>query len=129
MSTRDRWADAGILSLAGMRIVIGALAWLRPDLASRLFGLPRPDGQAAYLWRLFGIRDVVVGLGTATSSGERRRTWATAGLVCDIADGAAGALGRSQVTPVSAAAMTGVPAAAVGYGVWALSRDGSGGRQ
>ena len=99
---RDRVADAGILSLAAMRIGIGALAWVRPDTASTLFGFPPPDGQARYLWRLFGVRDVVVG------------------LACDVADGAAGALGRGEVKPLSAAAMIGVPAAAVAFGAWAL---------
>jgi len=117
---RDRVADAGILSLAAMRIGIGALAWVRPDAASTLFGFGRPDGQAQYLWRLFGVRDVVVGLGTVTSSGSRRQTWARVGLACDVADGVAGALGRGEVKPLSAAAMVGVPAAAVAFGAWAL---------
>lgn len=117
-----RLADAGIVSLAAMRIGIGALAWVRPDTASSLFGFPRPDGQARYLWRLFGVRDVMVGLGTVASTGSRRRAWARVGLACDVADGTAGALGRGDVTPLSAAAMVGVPAAAVAFGAWALTR-------
>jgi hypothetical protein len=119
---RDRVADAGIVALAAMRIGIGALAWSRPDVTAKLFGFSQPDGQARYVWRLFGIRDVLIGLGTVTSSGPRRRTWAGVGLACDVADGAAGALGHNDVNPVSAAAMTGVPAAAVAFGAWALSR-------
>lgn len=115
-------ATAGIVSLAAMRIGVGALAWARPDVTARLFGFPEPDGQARYVWRLFGVRDVVVGLGTVTSRGARRRTWARAGLLCDVADGAAGTLGRNDVAPLSAAAMIGVPAAAVGFGAWALTR-------
>ena len=117
-----RLADAGILSLAAMRIGIGALAWARPETDSKLFGLPRPDGQARYLWRLFGVRDLLVGLGTVTTTGPRRRTWARVGLACDVADGAAGALGRGEVDRISAAAMVGVPAAAVVFGAWALTR-------
>lgn len=115
-------ATAGIVSLAAMRIGIGALAWAKPEVAAKLFGFPEPDGQARYTWRLFGVRDVVVGLGTVTSSGARRRTWAGVGLACDVADGAAGTLGRGDVKPINAAAMIGVPAAAVGFGVWALTR-------
>jgi hypothetical protein len=115
-------ATAGIVSLAAMRIGIGALAWANPDLTAKLFGFGAPDGQARYTWRLFGVRDVVVGLGTVTARGDRRRTWATVGLACDVADGAAGALGRGDVKPLSAAAMVGVPAAAVGFGAWALGR-------
>lgn len=116
----SRLAEAGIVSLAAMRIGIGALAWVRPDAASALFGFPQPDGQARYLWRLFGVRDVVVGLSTVASTGSRRRTWARVGLACDVADGAAGALGRGEVRPLSAAAIVGVPAAAVAFGAWAL---------
>lgn len=119
---RERVADTGVVALAAMRIGIGALAWARPDVTARLFGFPDPDGQARYVWRLFGVRDVLVGLGTVTSSGQRRRTWARVGLVCDVADGAAGVLGREEVKPVSAAAMIGVPAAAVAFGSWALGR-------
>ena len=119
---RARLADAGILSLAAMRIGIGALAWARPEAASKLFGLPRPDGQARYLWRLFGVRDVLVGLGTVASTGPRRRAWARVGLACDVADGAAGTLARDDVGRVSASAMIGVPAAAVAFGAWALTR-------
>ena len=118
-------ATAGILSLAAMRIGIGALAWAKPDVTAKLFGFDEPDGQARYAWRLFGVRDVVVGLGTVTSRGSRRRVWAGVGLACDVADGAAGVLGRDDVKPVSAAAMVGVPAAAVGFGAWALTRRAS----
>lgn len=117
-----RTANVGLVSLAAMRIGIGALAWARPDTAATLFGFPAPEGQARYLWRLFGVRDVLIGLGTVTSTGPRRRTWAGVGLACDVADGAAGALGRNDVRRVSAAAMMGVPAAAVAFGAWALTK-------
>lgn len=123
---RPTLAEAGILSLAAMRVGIGTLAWAKPDLAAKLFGFDEPDGQSRYTWRLFGVRDVVVGLGTLTSGGPQRRTWATVGLACDVADGAAGALGRRDVPAKSAAAMVGVPAAAVAFGTWALSGRQSG---
>lgn len=110
-----------------MRIGVGALAWTKPDLTARLFGFGVPDGQARYAWRLFGVRDVVIGLGTVTAGAKRRRVWAGVGLACDVADGAAGTLGRRDVKPLNAAAMIGVPAAAVAFGAWALtgSRGGS----
>lgn len=127
MSTRTaRVARTGLLSLAAMRIGIGALAWGKPEAAASLFGLPSPDAQARYLWRLFGVRDVVIGLGTVVASGDRRRIWAGVGLACDVADGAAGALGRNDVRRTSAAAMVGVPAAAVAFGAWALTGQESG---
>lgn len=118
--TERRLAEAGVLSLAAMRVGIGALAWAKPDAAAKLFGFTEPDGQSRYTWRLFGVRDVVIGAGTILTTGSHRRTWASVGLVCDVADGTAGVLGRREVAPVSAGAMVGVPAAAVAFGAWAL---------
>jgi hypothetical protein len=106
-----------------MRVAIGALAWLRPDLADRLFGMR--VGESPYLWKLFGIRDVAVGLGTLRSSETQRRTWARFGLVCDAADGGAAAIGQRQgELPRSASALVAVPAIAVGVGALALSIGG-----
>ena len=115
-------ADGGLVALAVMRIAVGVVAWVRPDVAAKSFGISAPDGQARYLWRLFGIRDAVIGLGTVRATGTRRRTWAQVGLACDVADGAAGALAGSSVNRGTAAAMVGVPAAAVAFGAWALRR-------
>jgi len=116
--------NAGALALAGMRIGIGALAWARPDLAARLFRLPAPHNEATYLWRLFGVRDVAVGIGTVASEGAQRRQWARFGLACDLADGAAAALSAKQgdLPRDGAVALIAVPAAAVGFGAWTLLR-------
>jgi hypothetical protein len=115
-------ARTSVIALAAMRIGIGALAWVRPDLAARLFGLPAPDGHSPYLWRLFGIRDVVVGIGTLTSTGAGRRAWTTFGLVCDASDGAAAAIGgaNGELPRDATLALVAVPAAAVGLGAIAL---------
>ena len=75
-----------------MRIAAGLLAWLSPRLTARLFGMSGDSGAAGYAWRLFGVRDVVLGVGTLRSSGAQRRAFAAAGLACDVADGAAGAI-------------------------------------
>ena len=113
---------AGLLTLAAMRIGIGALSWVRPDLAARLFRLPEPRRETSYLWRLFGVRDIAIGIGTVSSQGAQRRSWARFGLACDIADGAAAALSAKQgdLPRAGAVALVAVPAAAVGFGVWAL---------
>ncbi|MET0897674.1 MAG: DUF4267 domain-containing protein [Mycobacterium sp.] len=117
---------AGVLALAGMRIGIGALAWVRPHLAARLFRLPAPRAETSYLWRLFGVRDIAIGIGTVASQGAQRRRWARFGLACDLADGAAAALGARQgdLPRDGAVALVAVPAAAVGFGVWALRPKG-----
>lgn len=105
-----------------MRIGIGAVAWVSPSASARLFGLERPAGtQSPYLWRLFGIRDVVVGTATLRASPSERRAWVAFGLVCDAADGAAAIIGRRDGSlPPSTAALVAVPATAVGLGVWLL---------
>ena len=112
----------GVDVLAVMRIAAGVLAWLDPRFTARLFGLTGDDGDAQYAWRLFGIRDVVLGIGTLASSGAQRRAFATAGLACDAADGAAGAISMSRndfTRPASGAPVL-VPAIAVAFGLWAL---------
>ena len=106
-----------------MRVAIGALAWVRPELTERLFGMR--GGESRYIWRLFGIRDVAIGLGTLRSSGAQRRTWAKFGLLCDAADGGAAAIGQRQCQlPDSASALVVVPAIAVGVGALALRIGG-----
>lgn len=118
-------ADRGIASLAAMRVAAGVLAWVSPKLTARVFGLSGDGGDAHYAWRLFGIRDVVLGVGTLKSSGAQRRAFATAGLVCDVADGAAGAVGlyRRDFTRSMAGSPVLVPALAVAFGAWALRRN------
>jgi hypothetical protein len=114
-------SERGVQALSVMRIAIGALAWASPTLAARLFGLGSPAGESAYLWRLFGIRDVVVGTATLRAPAAQRRSWVAFGLLCDTADGAAAALSRrSGDLPAGSAALVAVPAAAVGLGAWLL---------
>ena len=56
-----------IQQLVATRAAIGAAAWLMPRLSGRLFGLdPDANPQAAYLGRLFGVRDVALGIGLRT---------------------------------------------------------------
>ena len=110
------------MALSATRIGIGALAWARPRAAARLFGMPARGGaESPYLWRLFGIRDVVVGTATLRATGDDRRAWVALGLACDAADGAAAAIGRRDGSlPPSTTALVAVPAAAVGLGIWLL---------
>jgi hypothetical protein len=113
-----------INTLAALRIAIGAGAWLMPRVAGRLFGLDVPGNpQAPYLARLFGIRDIALGLGTLTSSGESRRLWLQLGIACDLGDAAASWLGgRDESLPRYASVMTGATAlSAAGIGVAALA--------
>src|SRR5947208_8106461 len=93
--------DQIVQGLIGVRGLIGVGAWLTPRLSGRPFGLD-PDGnpQAPYLARLFGVRDVVLGIGLSSSSGAERQQWLRLGVACDLADAAAGVLaGRSGSLP------------------------------
>jgi hypothetical protein len=62
-------------------------------------------------------------LGTLGSTGTQRRTWATFGVMCDVADGVAAAIGRAdgQLPPSTTRGLVAVPAAAVLLGAWARS--------
>ncbi|OBB01599.1 hypothetical protein A5662_01050 [Mycobacteriaceae bacterium 1482268.1] len=121
-----RLADGGIAALAAMRIAAGVLAWLNPRLIARLFGMPDSGRPSHYAWRLFAVRDAVLGVATLGSSGGQRRAFATAGLACDVADGAAGAISvyRNDFTRSTAGAPVLVPAIAVAFGAWALRGAG-----
>jgi Domain of unknown function (DUF4267) len=119
-------AEANVRALGALRIAVGLVSWLTPNLAARLFGLnAAANPQAPYLARLFGVRDLVLGVATMTASGQDRRRWLIAGLVCDSADAAAAGLGyRDGYLPAVTTAMLTAPAlAAVGMGAKALGDD------
>ena len=108
-----------IQGLVGVRSAIGAGAWLAPRLSGRLFGLdPDANPQSSYLGRLFGVRDIALGVGLATSDGPQRKRWLQIGIACDLADAAAGVLaGRRGDLPKRASALvtaTALMAAAMG---------------
>src|SRR5258707_11318635 len=108
-----------IQQVVATRAAIGAGAWLMPRFSGRLFGLdPDANPQAPYLARLFGVRDVALGVGLNSSSGAERQQWLRLGVACDLADAAAGVLaGRSGALPQRATLLvtaTALAAAAMG---------------
>ena len=111
MSKNDK--EKAATAIATGRVAVGAGAYLAPNLSGRLFGLD-PDGnpQASYLGRLFGARDVVLGAGVLRSPRKQKDAWVAAGMACDVADVAAGALAGIRGTlPASSAAMVTATAA------------------
>jgi hypothetical protein len=119
-------AEGSVKALGALRIAIGLVSWLAPNLAARLFGLDASGNpQAPYLARLFGVRDLVLGVATIAATGEDRRRWLVAGLVCDSADAAAAGLGyRDGYLPAATTALLTAPAlAAVGMGAKALGEE------
>lgn len=116
--------DQTIRSLAMLRLAVGTSAWATPRLAGRAFGLDAESNpQSPYLARLFGIRDIALGVGALSTTGEARRQWLTLGVVCDAADAAAGVLaGRGGYLPKVATVMvTSVALGAAGLGLAALA--------
>jgi hypothetical protein len=106
-------------ALVGLRAAVGAGAWLAPNFSGKLFGLdPEGNPQASYLARLFGIRDIALGFGLNSASGPERARWLQLGIVCDLADAAAGVLaGRNGSLPKRASLLvtaTALAAAAMG---------------
>src|SRR3712207_2769545 len=84
-----------IRNIAFLRIAIGVVAYLAPNFAGKLFGMdPAANPQAAYLGRLFGIRDVAFGVGTLQSSGATQKQILQLGMACDVADVGAAVFGR-----------------------------------
>jgi hypothetical protein len=62
---------------------------------------PHANPQAAYMSRLFGVRDLTLGLGLVATRGDARRLWWRLGILCDLGDAAAGALSarRGELPP------------------------------
>jgi hypothetical protein len=84
-----------VRQLAILRIIIGVSSWVMPRVAGKLFGLDTVGNpQAPYLARLFGIRDVALGVGALQSTGAAQKQWLQLGVMCDAADALAGVAGK-----------------------------------
>ena len=92
-------------ALAVLRIGAGIGAWLTPNLAARVMGLP-PSPALAFVVRLFGIRDLMMGAGYLAASPDDRGVWLRTGMVADAADAVAA---LTAVARNGAPARTGVP--------------------
>lgn len=112
--------------LSSLRVAIGAGAWVTPAIAARVFGLSAADNpQLPYMARLFGIRDVALGIGTTQTTGPSRRVWWQIGIACDLADAGAAYLGGrdGSLSKFTAIAAGGTALAAAGLGVAAMQTD------
>jgi hypothetical protein len=123
MGKKDRAKAFDAIAIG--RIAVGAGAWLTPNLTGRLFGLdPEGNPQSPYIARLFGARDVALGAGVLRAPRKQKDLWAAAGVACDVADMAAGAMAgvRGQLPPASAAMVTVTAAAFAVAGGWLLQQ-------
>ena len=114
---------AAIRALAGLRLAVGAGAWLAPRATGKAFLLaPDDNPQSPYLARLFGARDAALAYGTLDSGGDAQRRWLVAGLACDVADTLAAIAGgrKGYLSPVQSVLLAAPAVSAVAMGVIAL---------
>jgi len=111
--------------LPAVRLAIGAGAWAAPGPTGKVFGFNLSDNhEAVFLGRLFGVRDIALAAGALATNGASRRLWWRLGIVCDLADAAAGVLGVRSGGPKRANVMATMTAlAAVGLGAAALAAE------
>jgi hypothetical protein len=112
-----------INALVGLRLAVGAASWLTPRPAGKLFGLSaRENPQSPYLARLFGVRDIALAYGAASSEGETQRQWLAAGVACDVADSLAGIAGGrgGYLSKLSSVLVTATAISAAALGAVAL---------
>lgn len=101
-----------VTGLALGRVAVGVTSLARPDLAARVLRLdPAADVQVSYIARLFGAREVALGLLTVTARGRARRDLVVAGVAVDAGDAITSVVGARQgaVPRLGAAALL-VPA-------------------
>jgi hypothetical protein len=99
--------------LNGSRVAVGIAALAAPGHAFRGSGLDdRNNPQLPFVMRMFGVRDLVMGAGALTTSGEERRRWLQACVAADVIDALAAIAGhRRGYLPTSGAVMLTLTAA------------------
>lgn len=111
-------------SLAWVRILLGAFAWIAPAAMNRIFGVSREDESPALLYmnRVFGVRAVSLGVGYLASEGEARALWHRLWLLCDSADTVMGAgmVARGQLSGLTAVQALAITAGATAVDVAGL---------
>jgi len=116
-----------ITGLAYGRIAVGTVSLLSPKLAARLFLLdPDSNPQLPYLGRLFGSREIALGMITlAAPDGEARRRLIQVGVAVDAADALTGIVSAASgsVPKKTALLLTVAGVASTTTGVLALQED------
>ena len=101
-----------LIGLSLGRIAVGATALSSPDLATKLFQLDGPgNSQLPFMTRMFGSREIALGVVTLAARGRARRRLALTGIAVDSADAAATVVAvRDGSLPTRAGVVIGVPA-------------------
>ncbi|HSV41406.1 MAG TPA: DUF4267 domain-containing protein [Nocardioidaceae bacterium] len=111
------------IALSVARIGIGAAALVKPDAAFQGLMLdPKRNPQQQFVTRMFGSREIALGVATLASIRSGSKTWLLAGVAIDAADAVAGYLsGQSGAVERSkSSVLMGLSASAVASGVLGL---------
>lgn len=112
-----------VIGLSLGRIAVGAAAVANPELAARTFQLdPVSNRQLPYVLRLFGAREIALGLVTLFAGGRTRRGVIAVGVAVDAADAATAYLAMQDgtVSKKTAYTLLAPAAGAVASGLLAL---------
>jgi hypothetical protein len=106
------------------RIALGAASFAAPGLALRAMMLDADDPQAPFLLRLFGARDVALGVVTLLAAPEARPALVKVGVAVDLSDAAAAGLAAraGALRGLPATLIAGTASGAVVTGLLALRR-------
>mmetsp|Transcript_9544 Transcript_9544/g.10056 ORF Transcript_9544/g.10056 Transcript_9544/m.10056 type:complete len:116 (-) Transcript_9544:3-350(-) len=75
------------LTLGGIRLVVGLLTWILPNISAKVFGLKKPDDVQILAWRLFASRETALALLTLTTTSPETTTLILqTGILIDLAD-------------------------------------------
>lgn len=110
--------------LSVLRSFVGTASWAGPALSWRTFGLGPMDGSpsAALMTRLFGVRDLALGLAVRHPNPETQRAALQIGVAVDAVDLLAGSLAFRRGAPKASLVGVGCGAAVfVGLGLTALA--------
>jgi hypothetical protein len=121
----DTARDGARIVLALIRIFNGSAAVLAPQFLSKRLGIDDEANPAAlYVWRMFGIRTVLIGADLLLQQGERRQEALRIGIVVHASDTLAAYLaGRSGKMPANSARMiTAISAVNTALAVFATKR-------
>lgn len=116
-----------VIGLSLGRIAVGAVALASPETAARMFQLdPVSNPQVPYVTRIFGSREVALGLVTLVARGRAQKGLIGVGILVDAADAATGYLAMQDGTVSRKTAMTliGPAVGAIGAGLVGMVRRG-----
>ncbi len=108
-----------------MRLAVGGASYLAPRLSGRLLGFAG-GGESPYWARLFGVRDVVLGVGALATEGAARKQVVQLTAACDAADVVSALAGRrgGYLSPGTTALSAGLAVAAGAVAVAAAAEVG-----